>query len=225
MGHDLGHTPFGHAGEFILDEILKGYGQTFNHSDQSVRVVTKIENLNLTYEVIEGIKLHTHTGPWSESLEGQVVRMADRIAYIRHDIEDALRARVLRKSDLPSKHTKVLGSHILDTIIFDIVKTSLGKSRVQTSKKVGQAVQGMYDFLYKKVYTNPVAKSEEIKIPAMLRLLFRYFLYNPNEMAGYKKKMKKTEVLQLTTDFVAGMTDRFATQKFSELFIPEEWHK
>ena len=184
-----------------------------------------IENLNLTYEVISGIKLHTHIGPWPKTLEGKIVRMADRIAYIRHDIEDAIRAKVLKKSDLPKKHMDVLGPHMLDTIIFDIINESREKSYVRMSKSVAAAVQGMYDFLYKRVYTNPLAKSEESKIPAMLKMLFRHYLYNPKELAAHKKGMGKQETLQITTDFIAGMTDRFATTRFAELFIPEEWHK
>ncbi|MFC1495831.1 deoxyguanosinetriphosphate triphosphohydrolase [Candidatus Margulisiibacteriota bacterium] len=225
LGHDLGHPPFGHAGEFILDEILKNYGCSFNHSVQSARTAEVIENLNLTSEVIDGIKYHTHTGEWPHTLEGVVVRYADRIAYIRHDIEDAIRAGVIKKENLPRKYTCVLGDHILDTIIFDIVKTSRKKPYVKMSKQIDRAVSGMYDYLYKKVYTNPLAKSEECKIPAMLKLLFRFYLYNPKEMPRYKKRMNDQEVLQTATDFIACMTDRFATDKFKELFVPEEWRK
>ena len=120
---------------------------------------------------------------------------------------------------------KVLGEHMLNTIVFDIVKTSRGKSYVKTSKKVGSAILGMYNFLYKKVYTNPTAKKEETKIPAMLKLLFRHYLYNPAEIPDYKKSMGGKETLQHTVDFIASMSDRFATDKFRELFVPREWHK
>lgn len=225
LGHDLGHTPFGHGGEAVLDEILKHYGMRFDHSEQSVRVATVIEKLNLCSETIDGIRYHTHTREWPHTLEGCAVRYADRIAYIRHDIEDAIDAGVLNKGLLPRKYLKVFGKNMLDTIIFDIIKTSRGKKHIRTSKKIGDAILGMYNFLYKKVYTNPTAKEEETKVPAMLKLLFRYHLYNPKEIPGYKKSMGEKEALQLTVDFIAGMTDRFAIDRFEELFVPKEWHK
>ncbi|NQU17283.1 MAG: deoxyguanosinetriphosphate triphosphohydrolase, partial [Candidatus Saganbacteria bacterium] len=130
-----------------------------------------------------------------------------------------------KTGQLPKKHTEVLGKHMLDTIIFDIVRTSKGKPYVKMSKKVATAVQGMYDFLYKKVYTNPIAKAEETKVPAMLKLLFRHYLYNPKTIPDYKKSMGEKELLQLTVDFIAQMSDLFATDKFREVFIPQEWHK
>lgn len=225
LGHDLGHTPFGHGGEAAINDILNHYGMKFDHAEQSARVVTEIEKLNLCAETIDGIRYHTHTGEWPHTLEGCVVRYADRIAYIRHDIEDAISAGVLTKGHLPRKHMDVLGKHMLDTIIFDIVKSSRGKKKIKMSRRVGVAVQGMYDFLYKKVYTNPIAKAEETKVPAMLKLLFRYYLYNPKTIPNYKKSMSEQETLQLTVDFVAQMSDLFATDKFKEVFIPLEWHK
>ncbi|NQU17893.1 MAG: dNTP triphosphohydrolase, partial [Candidatus Saganbacteria bacterium] len=136
LGHDLGHTPFGHGGEAVINDILKHYGMKFDHAEQSVRVVTEIEKLNLCREIIDGILYHTHTGDWPHTLEGVIVRLADRIAYIRHDIEDAIAAGVLKTGQLPKKHTEVLGKHMLDTIIFDIVRTSKGKPYVKMSKKV-----------------------------------------------------------------------------------------
>ncbi|OGC03300.1 deoxyguanosinetriphosphate triphosphohydrolase [candidate division WOR-1 bacterium RIFOXYA12_FULL_43_27] len=225
LGHDLGHTPFGHAGEAVLNQILKEFGGHFHHSEQSVRVVTVLDKLNLCKEVIEGIALHTHTAEWPKTLEATAVRLADRIAYIRHDTEDAINAGILKKGSLPRKAMDVLKVHMLDTILFDIIKTSRGKPYVKMGKKVGAAVQNMYNFLYKRVYTNATAKAEETKLPALLRLLFRHYLYHPKELPGYKRKMEQKEILRLTTDFISGMSDRYASEKFEELFVPKEWHK
>ena len=225
LGHDLGHTPFGHAGEFVLDAILKeNYGKRFDHSEQSVRVVEAIEKngkgLNLSWEVIDGIKNHTPDDPWPKTLEGCIVRLADRIAYLRHDIEDAIRAGVIAKNQLPKKPMKILGQNILDTIIPDIIKHSLNKNKIQMSKKVQKAMDGLYAFMYKNVYTDPEAKKEEAKIPSLMRQLFRYYHYNKNFQKGFRGEEAQ---LQHSIDFIAGMTDRYATNKFLELFVPLEW--
>ena len=224
LGHDLGHTPFGHAGEFVLDDILKeNYGKRFLHNEQSLRVVEVIERdgrgLNLCWEVIDGIKRHTPDDPQPATLEGQIVRLADRIAYLRHDIEDAIRAGVLTEKQLPKKHMRVLGKNILDRIIKSIIIHSAGKSRITMDKAVQKAMDGLYDFMYKNVYTNPAAKREEAKVPELLRRLFRHYHYD----AKFQKGLKEEEQLQHTVDFVAGMTDRYAINKFHELFIPDEW--
>lgn len=226
LAHDLGHTPFGHAGEFVLNDILQeNYGRKFDHSDQSVRVVEVIEKngkgLNLCYEVIDGIGNHTPDDPWPETLEGCVVRHADRIAFLRHDMEDAIRAGVLTQKQLPKKHMAVLGKNILDTIIFDMVKTSRGKAKISMSKIVQQATDGLYNFMYKNVYINPVAKKEEAKVPILLRQLFRHYHYS---VAFQKKFAREEEQVQHTVDFISGMTDRYAISKFQQLFIPDEWH-
>jgi len=227
LGHDLGHTPFGHAGEDVLEKILKEYGSCFKHNEQSVRIVEVLEKdgkgLNLTHEVLDGIKNHPRHEPPPKTLEGQIVRLSDRFAYIRHDIEDALRAKILSKKDLPKKHMKLLGGKLLDVIISDVIKESTGKNKVAMSKKIRGAVNGLYDFLYKRVYTNVVAKAEEDKIPYLIRMLFRHYLYNPEQLRGYTKEMKSEKLLSRVTDFVAGMTDRYAINKFNELFIPSEW--
>ncbi len=225
LGHDLGHTPFGHAGEYVLDDILKeNYGKQFNHNEQSVRVVEVIEKngkgLNLCWEVIDGIKNHTPDDPWPQTLEGCIVRIADRVAYLHHDIEDAIRAGVLTEKQLPAKHMKTLGKNILDRIVTDIIKHSHGKSKVQMSKEVQRAMDGLYDFMYKNVYTNPVAKREEAKVPILMRQLFRHYHYNQEFQKGIKSE---EDQLQHTVDFIAGMTDRYAINKFTELFVPEEW--
>jgi dGTPase len=220
LGHDLGHTPFGHAGEYVLDDILKeNYGSRFFHNEQSVRVVEVIHGLNLCFEVVDGIRNHTPDDPWPETLEGCLVRISDRIAYLRHDIEDAIRAGVLTEKQLPKKHMKALGKNILDRIVFDIIKHSRGKSKIKMSREVQKAMDGLYDFMYKNVYTNPNAKREESKIPDLLRQLFRHYHYNQE----FQKGLNEEEQLQHTVDFIAGMTDRYAINKFSELFVPNEW--
>jgi dGTPase len=224
LAHDLGHTPFGHAGEFVLDDILKeNYGRRFFHNEQSVRVVEAIEKegkgLNLCWEVIDGIKNHTPDDPWPQTLEGCIVRLADRIAYLRHDMEDAIAAGVLTKQQLPEKEMQTLGENILDTIVSDMIEHSYHQPKISLSEAVQTAMDRLYDFMYKNVYTNPAAKKEETKVPELLRQLFRYYHYN----LEFQKDLKEEEQLQHTVDFIAGMTDRYAINKFQELFVPDEW--
>jgi len=224
LAHDLGHTPFGHAGEYVLDDILKeNYGRRFLHNEQSVRVVEVLEKegkgLNLCWEVIDGIRNHTPDDPPPATLEGQLVRLADRIAYLRHDIEDAIRAGVLTERQLPRKHMRVLGKNILDRIVTDIIHHSREKPKIAMSKAVQTAIDGLYDFMYKNVYINPSAKQEESKVPELLRQLFRYYHYH----ADFQKGLDEEDQLQHTVDFIAGMTDRYAISKFQELFVPDEW--
>ncbi|OGB86812.1 deoxyguanosinetriphosphate triphosphohydrolase [candidate division WOR-1 bacterium RIFCSPLOWO2_02_FULL_46_20] len=226
LAHDLGHTPFGHAGEYILDDILKeNYGRRFFHNEQSVRIVEELEKdgqgLNLCHEIIDGIRNHTPDDPWPETLEGCLVRLADRIAYLHHDIEDALRAGVLKKRYLPRHHMKVLNNNILDTIISDIIKQSRGKSEIKLSRAVQKAMDGLYNFMYKNVYINPTAKKEESKVPVLMRQLFRHYHYNADFQNGAKTN---EDQVQHTVDFISGMTDRYAITKFQQLFVPDEWH-
>ena len=224
LGHDLGHTPFGHSGEYELDDILKtNYGQRFFHNEQSVRVVEVIEKdgrgLNLCWEIIDGIRNHTPDDPLPSTLEGQLVRLSDRIAYLRHDIEDAIRAGVLTQDQLPKQPMKALGDHILDPIIKSIIVNSRDKSEINMDPEIQAAMDTLYDFMYKNVYTNPTAKKEESKVPELLRQLFRYYHYNPD----FQKGLSEADQLQHTVDFIAGMTDRYAITKFEELFVPNEW--
>jgi dGTPase len=224
LGHDLGHTPFGHSGEYELDDILKtNYGQRFFHNEQSVRVVEVIEKdgrgLNLCWEIIDGIRNHTPDDPLPSTLEGQLVRLSDRIAYLRHDIEDAIRAGVLTQDQLPKQPMKALGDHILDPIIKSIIVNSRDKSDIKMDPEIQAAMDTLYDFMYKNVYTNPTAKKEESKVPELLRQLFRYYHYNPD----FQKGLSEADQLQHTVDFIAGMTDRYAITKFEELFVPNEW--
>jgi len=227
IGHDLGHTPFGHAGEDVLNAILTEYGSHFKHNEQSIRIVENVERdgkgLNLTCEVLDGIMHHPRTEKQPSTLEGQVVRLSDRFAYIRHDIEDAVSAKIIKKSDLPRHYMKVLGANMLDRIVSNVIKKSLGQSGIVMDDEVRNAVNGLYDFLYEKVYTNYVAKSEESKIPYLLRMLFRHYLYHPEDLPSGKTRLADRELLKNVTDFIAGMTDRYAINKFNELFVPSEW--
>ncbi|MDD4178919.1 MAG: deoxyguanosinetriphosphate triphosphohydrolase, partial [Candidatus Margulisbacteria bacterium] len=221
-----GHTPFGHAGEFVLDDILKtNYGRRFYHNEQSVRVVEVLEKdgqgLNLCREIIDGIKNHTPDDPQPATLEGQIVRLADRIAYLHHDIEDSIRAGVLTERQLPKKTMKVLGENIFDSIVKSIITHSRNKPKIAMDKKINKAMDDLYDFMYENVYTNPAAKLEESKVPELIRQLFRYYHYNNN----FQKGLKEAQQLQHTIDFIAGMTDRYAISKFQELFVPDEWRK
>ena len=219
----------------MLDNILKTIDgdiaprKHFLHNEQSVRVAEKLEKngkgLNLSWEVLDGILHHPQKDPQlPATLEGQIVRYSDHIAYIRHDIEDAVLAGVIKLSDLPAKHTSVLGKNILDTIIPNIIEKSMGKDRIQMDKKVEDAMNGLYDFLYEKVYTSPLAKGEESKIPYLLTQLFKYYQNNPEKIPYYKKSWTQVEIVENIIDFIAGMTDRYAINKFSEIFIPNEWH-
>ena len=208
----------------MLDQILnENYGIRFYHNEQSVRVVKVLakegQGLNLAYEVIDGIRNHTPDDPLPETLEGCIVRYADRIAYLRHDIEDAIRAGVFTEKQLPQKYMKVLGKNILDTIVPDMIEQSCEKAQIRMSPEVQKAVDGLYNFMYKNVYTNPVAKKEEKKVPELLRQLFRFYHYDQD----FQKGLKEEDQLQHTVDFIAGMTDRYATNKFQELFVPNEW--
>jgi len=224
LAHDLGHTPFGHAGEYVLDEILStNYGRNFLHNEQSVRVVEHLERegegLNLSWEVIDGIRNHTPDDPQPATLEGQIVRLADRFAYLRHDIEDSISAGVLTKDHLPNKHMAVLGNNILNRLVGSLIETSRNQNYIRLEPEVEKAMDGLYDFMYKNVYTNPVAKAEEAKVPEMIRLLFRHYHYDESFQNGIKPQ----DQLQHTIDFIAGMTDRYAINKFTTLFVPGEW--
>lgn len=224
LAHDLGHTPFGHAGEFALDEILnKNFSVRFHHNLQSVRVVEHIEKngqgLNLCAEIIDGIKKHTPADPQPATLEGHIVRLSDRFAYLRHDIEDAITAQVLKKRDLPKDLMGILGKNILDTLVSDLIENSREKPEIIMSKEIESAMDKLYQFMYENVYTNPEAKFEEVKIPYLLQQLFRHYHYDE----AFQKGLIESDQLQHTVDFIAGMTDRFAINKFQELFVPNEW--
>ena len=227
LGHDLGHTPFGHAGERILDKICG-----FRHSEQSVRVVEELEKhgkgLNLTWEVLDGIANHRTDGNPS-TLEGKIVRLSDKIAYVNHDIDDAIRAQILTEDMVPKKYTDILGNSStqrLNTIICDVIFNSEDKDDIIMSKEVKEALYGIRQFLFDNVYNNPLAKKEEEKVYTMLEQLFRYYENNiekmPEEYISQIKSGKDSKE-RIICDYIAGMTDRYAIAKFGELCIPSPW--
>ena len=229
LGHDLGHTPFGHAGERGLDSLCsKGFG----HFEQSVRVVEKLENggkgLNLTFEVRDGIRNHRTAGRPS-TLEGKIVRLSDKIAYINHDIDDAIRAGILVAEDIPKEYTDILGcttSQRLNTVIHDIVKNSEGKPDILMSAEVDKAMSDLRKFMFANVYTNPKAKAEEQKAQDMLEHLFSFYKEHPEKMSEEFVDMleNRGESLEdVVCDYISGMTDQYAIQKFQEYFVPKSW--
>ena len=227
LGHDLGHTPFGHAGERLLDRVMPG---GFAHYQQSVRVVERLEKngegLNLTWEVRNGIVCHTK-GPQAATLEGQVVRLADQIAYINHDIEDALRGGVIYPMDIPLEVSRVLGfTHgaRIDALVKDVVEASRGQDAIRQSPEVGEAMAALKDFMFASVYTNPLAKGEEGKAQELLLRLFEHYQKNPDELPADFQAIRQEEgVDRAVCDYIAGMTDPFAVEKYKELFIPMGW--
>ena len=227
LGHDLGHTPFGHAGEDVMQEC---YSPDFSHYRQSLRVVEKLENngegLNLTAEVRDGIV--NHTGEHiASTLEGRIIKFADRIAYINHDIDDACRAGILNEADIPKELCDVLGythSNRINTMVSSIVRTSEGKNDIMMDPVVGDATNKLRSFLFEAVYRNPLAKSEEGKAKELLARLYEYYVKHPEELTGvYKKELEYEPVERCVCDFISGMTDRYAIETYRRLFIPEVW--
>ncbi len=229
LGHDLGHTPFGHAGERALNELLADRGG-FRHYEQSLRVVDIIEKegkgLNLTYEVREGILRHT-CDPLSETLEGQVVRLADKIAYINHDVDDAIRSGTLKGEEIPDEVHRVLGGRYsarINTIVEDIIAQGVEGGMVRMSPEVGHAVDTFSDFLYERVYKNPVVKGEERKILGLLGGIFDYFVKNPAKMSAEYVAIAHCEgVERAAADYVSGMTDPYAIEVHNSIFVPVAW--
>ena len=228
MGHDLGHTPFGHAGEVALTEAT---GKPFCHNEQSLRVVDLLENggagLNLTYEVRMGILCHTGSA-LPQTLEGQIVRQADRIAYVNHDIDDAIRAGVLQREDIPKSITKVLGSthsQRINTLVCDAINTSREAGRFTLSSGVETALTDLRSGMFERVYRNPVAKGEESKAREMLKRLYEYYFTHPDAIPEDFQPQMSFEGLERTVcDYIAGMTDNYAVDKYTELFIPKGWN-
>ena len=227
MGHDLGHTPFGHAGEAALSRCL---GKPFRHNEQSLRVVDVLENegrgLNLTNEVRLGIL--GHTGSYiPETLEGQVVRRSDQIAYVNHDIDDAIRAGILSNEDIPRSISDVLGCTHRDrinTLVCDTIRTSREAGAICMTPATDWALRELREFMFDRVYRNPVAKGEESKAKAMLQRLFEYYVANPNEMPeDFQPQLSFDGMERTVCDYIAGMTDNYAVYKYTEIFIPTGW--
>ena len=226
LGHDLGHTPFGHAGERALNKFAPG---GFSHYKQSIRVVDKLEKdgegLNLTWEVRNGIITHTK-GPWAETREGQIVRYADHIAYINHDIEDAITAGVLRNEEIPQEAVEILGktkSQRITTLITDMVGN--GAQEIHFSPQINGAYELLHDFMYSTVYVDPVAKGEEGKVEKMVYELYEKLRAQPELMPNFYLQIVYQEgVDRAVVDYISGMSDEFATRMFEDLLVPKKWH-
>ena len=229
LGHDLGHTPFGHAGERALNRVCP---LGFDHSEQSVRTVDVLEKggqgLNLTYEVRDGIRNHQTKGTPC-TLEGKIVRYSDKIAYIHHDMDDAIRGGILTEADVPKEITSVIGETTgerLDHFIHDLVTNSFGKNEISLSPPVEAAMKALRQFMFERVYQNKEAKSEEGKAEMLVETLYEYYLHHldllPEELLKLLEAGEAKE--QLVCDYISSMTDRFAIAKYEELFIPKSWH-
>ncbi|ABO50974.1 putative deoxyguanosinetriphosphate triphosphohydrolase [Desulforamulus reducens MI-1] len=224
LGHDLGHTPFGHAGEQVLDKV---YSRGFKHNEQSLRVVRQLEGdqgLNLSREVLDGI-VH-HTGPCKpETLEGQIVKIADRIAYINHDIDDALRAGILNLQDLPWDCLDTLGvrhSQRINTMVYDLIQSSVGKPEITMSQRIQEAMERLRTFMFEHVYIGSEAKNEEDKARHVVKELYLYYIENYHHLPGeMRKRIEQEEVSRVVVDYIAGMTDRYAVAQYKNLFIPK----
>ena len=228
MGHDLGHTPFGHAGEAALTEC---WGRPFRHTEQSLRVVDILEKdgqgLNLCNEVREGIV--GHTGPViPKTLEGQIVRRADQIAYVNHDIDDAIRAGILTAEDIPRDIAAILGENQRDrinTLVCDVIFTSREAGSICMTPEIQKALADLRSFMFARVYHNPVAKGEESKAKDMLQMLFRFYVDHPEQLpADFQPQLSFDGLGRTVCDYIAGMTDNYAIEKFNEIFVPSGWN-
>lgn len=236
LGHDLGHSPFGHAGEAALAEVLvdiaQGYDDVpsdYHHAKQSLRVVEVLEyegkGLNLTAEVRDGILGHSGTYI-PKTLEGQIVRIADRIAYINHDIDDAIRAGVLLEVDLPKEYTSVLGNNSPERItrlVTDLIEQSEGKPKIMMTKDVKSAMHGLRNFMFDNVYESKRSKAEEPKARGVVSALFYHYLENRDDVPIHYYKLAENNHVQAVIDYVSGMTDRFALREYERLFVPLGW--
>jgi len=236
LGHDLGHTPFGHIGEdaigAILTELKDQYPQAprrFRHNLQSLRIVEELEydgkGLNLTWEVRDGIEHHTGKDK-AATLEGQIVAIADRIAYVNHDIDDAMRGELLLETELPQGPTDILGhSHgaRITTMVQDMVESSVEADDIRMSPRVWDAMMDLRTFLFENVYLSERAKAEEPKAYGVVQALFRHYLENPGGLPQEFQPITDDELPQRITDYIAGMTDRFAIRAYERLFVPRNW--
>lgn len=224
LGHDLGHTPFGHMGEAVLNELVPG---GFEHNRQSLRMVEKLENdgegLNLTFEVRDGILNHKLSGNPC-TLEGAVVSLSDRIAYVNHDIDDAIRAGVITKDDIPKELNEILGdSHgeRINTMIVDVLENSLLKNEVKMSSEVGEALTKLRSFMFERVYLNPLARREEEKSKRLLEQLYFYYLEHIDAVPSeFTKNMEEDGKERIVADYIGCMTDRYAVLDYERLFVP-----
>lgn len=231
LGHDLGHTPFGHAGERALNQICP---MGFKHNEQSLREVEYLEKdgkgLNLTWEVRDGILNHKSQGR-PHTLEGRIVQLSDKIAYLNHDTDDAIRAGILTEEEVPEKFRKILGETTkirLDRIVHNVILNSLDKPEIRMAEEMWEAMQGLRSYMFEKVYTNPIAKGEEVKVVNMITGLYEYYVEHPGLMPQLYLdtiEERKESRERVVCDYIAGMTDTYAVEKFEEYFIPESWKK
>ena len=227
VGHDLGHTPFGHAGEGALSKCL---GKPFRHNEQSLRVVDYLEKdgrgLNLSYEVRNGILCHTGD-PWPETLEGMIVRRCDQIAYVNHDIDDAIRAGILTNEDIPKEISDLLGhnhSTRINSLVCDMIRTSREAGTVMLTPAMEKALKDLRSFMFERVYRNPIAKGQECKAQDMLQMLFEYYITHPEALPeDFHPQMDFEGMERTVCDYIAGMTDNYAVDKYTEIFIPMGW--
>lgn len=226
LGHDLGHTPFGHAGEYALREVSPIW---FVHGEQSVRVVERLEKdgrgLNLTAEVRNGILCHSDNAPWADTLEGRVVRYADKIAYINHDVEDAVRGGILRKDDLPWEVKVGLGqtkSQRIAALVGSLIQNSAEEIRMDP--ETARLYKTLQDFLFEAVYKNPVAKGEEGKAKDVVRKLYQHFVDHPDQLPREYASIREEEgVERAVVDYIAGMSDRYCVSTYEDIFLPKPW--
>ncbi len=232
LGHDLGHTPFGHAGERALSKLCEAHGG-FSHNEQSLRVVDRLEKdgdgLNLTWEVRDGILNHRTSGS-PATLEGMVVQLSDKIAYTNHDIDDAVRAGMLKPADIPPEIVILIGttsSSRINAMIRDTITNSQEKSEIHMSERMRKTLMNLREFMFRKVYMNEIAMTEHEKAEKIIKDLYLYYMDHPEVMEGeFLQLLKDGEPLwKVVCDYIACMTDRFAVSKYSELFIPREWSK
>ena len=220
LGHDVGHPPFGHIGEDVLDRAgRERFGRYFRHNEHSLRVVDVLEALNLTEQVRDGILRHSSGAGEPATLEGKIVRLVDRIAYINHDIDDAVRAGVIKPEDLPAEEIAILGptgSKRIDTLVSDLVEHSEAANDIAQGAVVGPAMYRLRSFMFERVYLAPRARAEHVKIERVLQGLFDYYCEHPDELPASDKPEADRVI-----DYLAGMTDRFAIRAWTERFVPQ----
>jgi dGTPase len=243
LGHDLGHPPFGHIGEEVLDECLKArFASDFHHYGHSLRIVDELERdgqgLNLTEQVRDGIARHSSRTPLPSTHEGRIVRLIDRVAYINHDIDDALRAGLLREEDLPGEPIAALGasgSERIDTLVHDMVEHSQAAGEIVQGPQAGPAMSALREFMFERVYLGPAVRAERVKIEAVLRRLFEHYVEHPELLPGARAgevsegegelhtgegAEGERELARRVTDYLAGMTDRYCIRAYTELQVP-----
>jgi dGTPase len=239
LGHDLGHPPFGHIGEEVLDSCLKErFGRDFRHYEQSLRIVEELERdgagLNLTEQVRDGIARHSSRAPLPQTLEGRIVRVIDRVAYINHDIDDAIRAGLLSEQELPEEPIAVLGSsgsERIDSLVHDMVEHSAEAVDVVQGPEAGPAMAALRDFMFERVYLGPAVRAEHAKISSVVRRLFEHYVKHPEQLPpviggaelpqGDGAARGGQDVARRVTDYLAGMTDRYCIRRYTELQVPQ----